>query len=112
MAGHKTAKGVAFDMERFVQKNSEEVALGNMSVNAKGDVLGKGGKVTVKREEIVRQYYREDPPVSVEVPISNISVEQPNPIEEVFLTPAEALKEVEAPTVTKKTTPKKTTKGK
>jgi len=114
MARHTTAKGVSFDMERFVQNNPTEVALGNMSANANGDVLGKGGEIVVKRDEIVRQYYREAPSVTVDAPISSISVEPPKAVEEVFLTPAEALKEVEqvTPPTPKPTPKKKTTKGK
>jgi hypothetical protein len=32
-------------------------AIGNMRVNARGDLLGAGGKIVKKREEIVSEYY-------------------------------------------------------
>lgn len=79
MAISKTAKGVSFDMARFTQNKSDEVALGNMSVNARGDVLGKGGKIEVKREEIIRDYYREEPATSIEAPLSSIAPTAPTP---------------------------------
>lgn len=92
---HKTAKGIAFDMESFSQKHSKAIALGNMSTNARGDVLGKGGKVEIKREEVVRQYYREAPQQTVDTSIK----ETAEPVRKKILTPEEALKEFETATV-------------
>jgi len=86
MAINTTAKGVPFDMARFVQNNQDEVALGNMAVNARGDILGKGGKIEVKRDEVVRSYYRETPASTIETPLSGISLE-----------PAPTLKEIDDP---------------
>lgn len=64
---YRTAKGLAFDMEAFTQANEKVVAVGNLGgpnvVNAKGDILGKAGKVIKKRKEVVDQYYRENLPV-------------------------------------------------
>lgn len=53
---YRTAKGVTIDMEAMRTANEKTVASGNMKVNAKGDELGKGGKVvkTVKQRATER----------------------------------------------------------
>lgn len=64
---HKTNRGKPFDMNAFIQKNQNTVAVGSLDptgkklTNARGDLLGKGGKVIKKREEVVRDYYRTPP---------------------------------------------------
>lgn len=116
---HKTAKGISFDMESFTQSKTGEVALGNMATNARGDVLGKGGKIEVKREKIVRDYYREEPAATVETSIQAAPVmettkptqaaAQPKETPSVYLSPAEALKAVETQSDEIVETKKKTT---
>mgnify|MGYP000035330700 CR=1 FL=1 len=54
----RTNKGQLIDFD--VLRASEEArkpAIGNMGVDAKGNKLGKGGKVVLSNEERVRQYY-------------------------------------------------------
>ena len=50
---YRTARGAQIDMLKIVNQNEMTIAVGNMNVNARGDKLGPGGKVTSKREEIV-----------------------------------------------------------
>jgi len=62
MAIRRTNKGVTIDMDALIAaSNSQTPAVGNMSVNAKGDVLGAGGQIVKKNEERVREYYRSNP---------------------------------------------------
>jgi hypothetical protein len=42
-------------------KNENEIAVGNMKVNARGDKLGQNGEVVQKREEATREYYQNNP---------------------------------------------------
>lgn len=56
MDTHKTIKGRPVDMNRLRTENERAVAVGNMKVNAKGDLLGRGGKV----EKTVQQRTREE----------------------------------------------------
>lgn len=58
---YKTARGKRFDMGEFAQSNDNARAVGNMNVNAKGDILGQGGHIIKKREEVVREFYHEAP---------------------------------------------------
>lgn len=96
---HKTARGTNFDMEAFTQNNQKQIALGNMNVNARGDLLGPGGKIVKKREEVVREYYRENINVVKDVALNtekkNAHKATPSlEIPTVFKTPEEALKEL------------------
>lgn len=59
--GYRTMRGVEFDVEKFVRKNELMPAIGNMKVNARGDELGPGGKIVRKREEVVAEYYEDNP---------------------------------------------------
>lgn len=62
MITRKTNKGQEIDLEGLMAASGQgSRALGNMGVNAKGDVLGKGGEVVQKNEDRVRAYYRDNP---------------------------------------------------
>ena len=61
MVQRRTNKGVIIDMEALLAQNSDEPAMGNMKVNAKGDVLGKNGEIIQTAEDRARAYYTENP---------------------------------------------------
>jgi len=54
-------RGKEVDMEKLNLKNETTPAVGNMKVNARGDEIGKGGKVVKTREEILADYYKSNP---------------------------------------------------
>ena len=49
---HVTMRGAPIDMAAIVAKHGEKRALGNASMNARGDLLGKGGIVLKTQEQI------------------------------------------------------------
>ncbi len=57
MALHRTANGKVIDTDALRQKNETTVAVGNANTNARGDLLGKGGVIIKKREEIANEFY-------------------------------------------------------
>ena len=57
----RSMRGKEIDMEKLNLKNETLPAVGNMKVNARGDEIGKGGKVVRTREEILKDYYKENP---------------------------------------------------
>ena len=62
MAIRRTNKGVSIDMDALISaSNAQTPAVGNMGVNAKGDLLGQGGQVVKRNEDRVREYYRKNP---------------------------------------------------
>ena len=54
-------RGKEVDMEKLNLRNETIPAVGNMKVNARGDEIGKGGKVVRTREEILKDYYKDNP---------------------------------------------------
>lgn len=52
-----SAKGKKVDMDGLRQRNELMPAVGNVPVNARGDLLGKGGKIIKTREAIMKEYY-------------------------------------------------------
>lgn len=57
----RSNRGVPIDFDALMAKAGEATAVGNMRVNAQGDVLGPGGEVVQKNEDRVRAYYKNNP---------------------------------------------------
>lgn len=58
---YKSMRGKIVDMDLLRKKNELTPAVGNARVNARGDELGPGGKIVRKREDIIREYYNNNP---------------------------------------------------
>jgi hypothetical protein len=52
---YRSMQGKEVDMNKLVNQNEMTVAVGNVRVNARGDLLGPGGKIVKKYEESVRE---------------------------------------------------------
>ena len=61
MVDKKSSRGVIVDMEALIAANSDAPAVGNMGVNANGDVICKNGEIIQKAEDRVRAYYEDNP---------------------------------------------------
>ena len=61
MALVRSMRGKEVDMEKLTLKNEELPAVGNAKVNARGDELGPGGKIIRTREEVLSDYYKQNP---------------------------------------------------
>lgn len=48
---HKSAKGRVVNFDEMVLKNAKTIAVGNANLNARGDVIGKNGKVVQTAEQ-------------------------------------------------------------
>lgn len=57
----RSMRGKEVDMEKLNLKNETLPAVGNMKVNARGDEIGKGGKVIRTREQVLQDYYKANP---------------------------------------------------
>jgi hypothetical protein len=55
---YRTAQGKNIDLDSLILSNEKTIAMGNMNVNARGDELGPGGKVSAKRNQTMDDYYR------------------------------------------------------
>jgi len=56
---YRTMQGRMVDIEKLRSANESVQAVGNMNVNARGDVLGKGGQVVTPKETVIRKYYEQ-----------------------------------------------------
>ena len=58
---YTSVRGKEIDMERLSLKHETEPAVGNARMNARGDELGAGGKIVKTREQILQEYYNNNP---------------------------------------------------
>ena len=62
-------QGKMIDIEKLRAANEGIQAVGNMNVNARGDVLGAGGKVVTPKETIIKKYYEQPKGMVSDTPI-------------------------------------------
>ena len=65
MAGKKSNRGQAVDMQGLVLANETTVAVGNMKVNARGDQLDAEGNIVKTKTEQAQAYYQNNPKAAV-----------------------------------------------
>jgi len=58
---YSSVRGKEVDMEKLALKNETEIAVGNAKLNARGDEIGAGGKIIRTREQILQDYYNQNP---------------------------------------------------
>jgi hypothetical protein len=76
MSKHRTAKGRDFNMQAFADGRGETVAVGNSLRNARGDLLGAGGKVVATAKQITANVYNKaNKPVSKSVKLNPMEQE-------------------------------------
>lgn len=61
---YKSAQGKIVDMEKLRLASEDTIAVGNMKVNARGDQIGRGGKIVKTRNQLMKEYYEMNSPVS------------------------------------------------
>jgi len=57
MSKHRTNRGREFNMQAFVNNKGDAVAVGNSNRNARGDLLGSGGKIIATSQQITSEVY-------------------------------------------------------
>ena len=97
---YRTMQGRMVDIEKLRAANESVQAIGNMNVNARGDVLGPGGTIVNTKENVIKKYYEQPKGMVSDTPRS-----KPMPAPK-----AEPVKTVQKMTpVAAKPAPKKTT---
>jgi hypothetical protein len=56
---YRTMQGKMVDIEKLRAANESVQAVGNMNVNARGDILGPGGQIVTKKETVIKKYYEQ-----------------------------------------------------
>jgi hypothetical protein len=59
MKKHTSYRGQKIDMEMLKFQHQHSVAIGNANMNARGDIIGRGGTVVKKREDLLAERERE-----------------------------------------------------
>jgi hypothetical protein len=54
---YRSARGKSVDIDRLKLSNETAIAIGNMRVNARGDVLGAGAQIAAGRNAVMDQVY-------------------------------------------------------
>lgn len=74
---YRTMQGRMVDIEKLRAANEAVQAVGNMNVNARGDVLGAGGQVVTPKETIIKQYYEQPKGMVSDTPTKNKPMSAP-----------------------------------
>jgi len=64
----RSYQGKEVDMDKIVRQHELAPAVGNVRVNARGDELGQGGKIVKKREDVMAEYYENNPKAIPDMP--------------------------------------------
>ena len=97
---YRTMQGRMVDIEKLRAANESVQAVGNMNVNARGDVLGANGQVVTPKEQIIKKYYEQPKGMVSDTPSKGKPIPAPK---------AEPVKTVQKMTpVASKPAPKKT----
>ena len=62
----RTAQGKSLNMGALAAQNEETRAISNVPINARGDISDNRGKVTIPREDISKEFYKDNVPGSDE----------------------------------------------
>ena len=111
---YRTMQGRMVDIEKLRAANENVQAVGNMNVNARGDVLGAGGQVITPKSQVIRKYYEQPKGMVSDTPTKNKPTQAPKsaPVKTVqMMTPA-AKKETNTTTVFKPKAQTKTVESK
>lgn len=79
-----TMMGKVIDVGPLMAQNETAVAVGNANMNARGDILGPGGQIVKRKEQVAQEYHRHNPNA-----VKTVSLKEVQP--DIFLTPADAV---------------------
>ena len=126
MANRKSMRGVEIDLGKLMARQEKNITVGNTKSNARGDQLGRGGRIVKSADELAREHYNRNDPKAVvhggikaDEEIPNVQVQEvekpkddcveptpkPTPAAVQQPTPAEATPEPPKPVPTPKPAP-------
>jgi len=62
MKSVKTARGRIIDMAAMIAQNETTRAVSNLNMNARGDIIDSRGNIEIPKEEISKEYYKDNVP--------------------------------------------------
>lgn len=65
MTNHKSMRGIEIDLAKLIARQEKNITIGNTKTNARGDQLGKGGRIVKSADELAREHYNRNDPKAV-----------------------------------------------
>lgn len=65
MKERKSMRGVSIDLGKLMAQQEKNIAVGNTKSNARGDQLGRSGRVVKSADELAREHYNRNNPNAV-----------------------------------------------
>lgn len=65
MKERKSMRGVSVDFGKLIAQNEKNITVGNTRSNARGDQLGRAGRVVKSADQIAREHYNRNNPNAV-----------------------------------------------
>lgn len=65
MKNYRSMRGVSIDLGKLMSQQETNISIGNTKSNARGDQLGRGGRVVKGADEIAREHYNKNNPRAV-----------------------------------------------
>jgi hypothetical protein len=76
---YRTMQGRMVDIDKIRSANLETPAVGNMGVNARGDVLGPRGIIVKPKEQLMKEYYQTPKGMAQDTPMAKSIRTEPQP---------------------------------
>ena len=73
-------QGRMVDIDKLRSQNETIPAVGNMGVNARGDILGPGGKIVKPKDSVMKEYYETPRGAAQDTPVKKAPVTRPAPV--------------------------------
>jgi len=83
---YTTANGRQINLDALIAENENTIAVGNMKVNARGDQLGPGGKITANKNQVMQDYYKLSTPAAVDI-VENSQIKKQKNLEDDWTEP-------------------------
>lgn len=77
---YRTMQGRMVDIDKLRAQNETIPAVGNMRVNARGDVIGTGGQIVKPKESVMKEYYETPRGAAQDTPVKKAPVTRPAPV--------------------------------
>ena len=77
---YRTMQGRMVDIDKLRSQNETIPAVGNMGVNARGDILGPGGKIVKPKDSVMKEYYETPRGAAQDTPVKKAPVTRPAPV--------------------------------
>jgi hypothetical protein len=76
---YRTMQGRMVDIDQLRAANESVQAVGNMNVNARGDILGANGQVVTPKSQVIKKYYEQPKGKASEGPSTITKTPAPQP---------------------------------